>query len=678
MNSALHPLLALVLLAGLLLSPVRGQDKPDPAPPAPPAVEAPTATPEKPAAPAEPEAEQTPSPSKAKSKSKKKVRHSETTRSNGSFVHVETDDQNNRVSVGTSVHLKAGETANDLVVVFGDATVDGAVDGDLVVVMGNTHVNGTVKGDAVNVGGGLFLGPKSIVNGDAVGVLGGVEKEEGAVVHGKVIPVGLPGFNHFNAEFLQRWFVECVLLMRPLSLHVAWVWWIWAGFIGFYLLLTVLVPRAVEATADVYAERTASSFLLGIAFVALVPIIALILSLTVIGTPFFLAAVVAGEIVGKAALLLQLGRLVGRASHLRFPPLVAVLAGSVLMTLLYLTPFLGMLVNTVTNFWALGAATLALTARFRKESPKPGNNPGRPPFTPPPGGGSNGGGGSGPSPSPMSPVAPSGASSAYASSSTLSTSGIVTGAAVAAAAAASTTSPAPALLAVTTPESVQSEPVAPPAEPASIPPANAPGADTTPAPLVEVEGIKPSNQESTPASTTASAAAPAPEDPLASRFTTTPPPFNLGSSRSSGPTGSEFRSNPLDSDPLALPRAGFGLRLAASLCDWILLLILKEETFIHRLPGFLRFAIYGAYFAGFYMWKGASLGGLVLGLQVVRVDGRPMDAACAIVRALSSVFSAVIGGIGYLWCIWDKDQQTWHDKLAGTVLVKRNKIQPLV
>ena len=649
MNSALQPLLALVLLAGLLLSPVQGQDKPDPAPPAAAAVEAPAATPEKPS---EPEAEQAPAPPKAKSKSKKKVRRSETTRSTGSFVHVETDDENNRVSVGRSVHLKTGETANDLVVVFGDATMDGTVDGDFVVVMGNSHVNGTVKGNAVNVGGGLFLGTNAVINGDAVGVLGGVEKEDGAVVHGKVIPVGLPGFDHFNAEFLQRWFAECVVLMRPLSLHVGWVWWIWAGFIGFYLLLTILVPRAVEATADVYAERTASSFLLGIAFVALVPIIAVILSLTLIGTPFFLAAVVAGEIVGKAALLLQLGRLVGRASHLRFPPLVAVLAGSVLMTLLYLTPFLGMLVNTVTNFWALGAATLALTARFRKESPKPGNNPGRPPFSPPPGGGGSGGSGPGPgsSPSPVSPVAPGGASSAYAPS------GIVAGAAVAA---------APALLAVTAPESSHIESAVPavtPAEPIPV--------SSTPPLVAEVEGATPVTPEPTPS--------PAPEDPLGTRFTTSPPTFNPGTPRSSGPSTSEFRSTTLDSDPLSLPRAGFGLRLAAGLCDWILLLIISEQTFIHRLSGLLQLAIYGAYFAGFYVWKGATLGGLVLGLQVVRVDGRRIDNACAIVRALSAVFSAVIGGIGCLWCIWDKEQQTWHDKLAGTVLVKRSKVQALV
>ena len=27
-------------------------------------------------------------------------------------------------------------------------------------------------------------------------------------------------------------------------------------------------------------------------------------------------------------------------------------------------------------------------------------------------------------------------------------------------------------------------------------------------------------------------------------------------------------------------------------------------------------------------------------------------------------------GLGYLWAIWDKQKQGWHDKMAGTVVVR--------
>jgi uncharacterized RDD family membrane protein YckC len=33
--------------------------------------------------------------------------------------------------------------------------------------------------------------------------------------------------------------------------------------------------------------------------------------------------------------------------------------------------------------------------------------------------------------------------------------------------------------------------------------------------------------------------------------------------------------------------------------------------------------------------------------------------------------SGLLIGLGYFWAIWDKDGQAWHDKIAGTVVIKR-------
>ncbi len=624
MNASLQSLLALVLFAGLILSPVQGQDTPA-APAAPATLETPVSpdTPETPAAPTKPKS------------SKSKRRHSETTRSNGSFVHVENDDEGNRVSVGKSAELRAGETAKDFVVVLGDGVVDGNVEGDLVVVLGTATVNGTVKGDAVNVGGGLHLGPKAVVEGDAVGVLGGVSREPGAQIHGQTVPIPIPGFEGFSSERLTRWFAECVILMRPLSLHVGWVWPIWGTFLGFYLLLTVLFPRAVEATANVYAERTASSFLMGVLSVPLVALITVLLSITIIGSPFFIAAVLAGELIGKAALLFQLGRLLGRSMNRPLPPLLAVMAGGLLMTLLYLTPFLGMLVNTVTNFWAVGAATLALSARFRRESPKPPT-----PFTPPPAppSGPEGGPGSGPGPkfTPVVPVAPG---TPAVSSAAL---GIVGASALAV-----------------------SGPAAPAVEGNGIP-STAPEVTTT------TGSDGPGNSTDT-----ASSFSP---PPLPAAEPARPPVAQFLPPRSSfaGPGLSGSGSTAALNDDLALPRAGFGLRLGASILDWLLIAFILHNSFLHRLPNLLLWMLAVAAFSGFYIWKGSTLGGLVLRLKVVRLDGRRMDLPCALVRTCTTLFSVLCGGIGWLWCIWDKDRQAWHDMLAGTVVVRAEKVQPLV
>jgi uncharacterized RDD family membrane protein YckC len=77
-------------------------------------------------------------------------------------------------------------------------------------------------------------------------------------------------------------------------------------------------------------------------------------------------------------------------------------------------------------------------------------------------------------------------------------------------------------------------------------------------------------------------------------------------------------------------------------------------------------------------WKGTTVGGIVLGLKVVRVDGRPLDFAAAIVRALAAAFSIIVFFLGFLWIAWDKEKQGWHDRIAGTVVLKMPRGTPLV
>jgi uncharacterized RDD family membrane protein YckC len=80
------------------------------------------------------------------------------------------------------------------------------------------------------------------------------------------------------------------------------------------------------------------------------------------------------------------------------------------------------------------------------------------------------------------------------------------------------------------------------------------------------------------------------------------------------------------------------------------------------------------------MWKlkGTTVGGIVFGLKVARLDGRPVDWATAIVRALGCFLSMVIVGLGFIWIVFDEERQAWHDKIAGTVVVRVPKGVSLV
>jgi uncharacterized RDD family membrane protein YckC len=119
--------------------------------------------------------------------------------------------------------------------------------------------------------------------------------------------------------------------------------------------------------------------------------------------------------------------------------------------------------------------------------------------------------------------------------------------------------------------------------------------------------------------------------------------------------------------PVLLPRAGFWLRLVATVLDLALVGIVVAAMF-HRPRWFLL--VWVIYHLALWTAKGATIGGIVLGLRIVRLDGLPMNFAVALVRLLGSFFSAAVFGIGFFWAGWSQDKQSWHDKIAGTVVVK--------
>jgi len=127
--------------------------------------------------------------------------------------------------------------------------------------------------------------------------------------------------------------------------------------------------------------------------------------------------------------------------------------------------------------------------------------------------------------------------------------------------------------------------------------------------------------------------------------------------------------------PTLLPRASFIERVAAFALDLILVGIaialldpLDDETFV---PLFL------AYRFGFWAWKGATVGAIICQLRVIRIDGSRLGPAESLVRSLASIFSIGVLGIGCLWVLRDPEQQSWHDKIAGTFVVKVPRHYPL-
>ncbi len=69
-------------------------------------------------------------------------------------------------------------------------------------------------------------------------------------------------------------------------------------------------------------------------------------------------------------------------------------------------------------------------------------------------------------------------------------------------------------------------------------------------------------------------------------------------------------------------------------------------------------------------WEGYTIGKKVMGIKVVSASGGPVDLLKAFIRAISQILSSLFLGLGYFWMLWDKNSQTWHDKIADTYVVE--------
>jgi uncharacterized RDD family membrane protein YckC len=117
----------------------------------------------------------------------------------------------------------------------------------------------------------------------------------------------------------------------------------------------------------------------------------------------------------------------------------------------------------------------------------------------------------------------------------------------------------------------------------------------------------------------------------------------------------------------AAARVGFWPRFGATLLDLMVVGFINLMTFGETNSFWIYLALYHV---AFWTWKGTTLGGSILGLKLVRLDGRPVDLSTAIVRALGSIVSLLPLGLGFLWVAWDDEVQSWHDRIAGTTMVR--------
>ncbi|OGP86502.1 MAG: hypothetical protein A2Y95_07915 [Deltaproteobacteria bacterium RBG_13_65_10] len=163
-------------------------------------------------------------------------------------------------------------------------------------------------------------------------------------------------------------------------------------------------------------------------------------------------------------------------------------------------------------------------------------------------------------------------------------------------------------------------------------------------------------------------------------------------------------------DPKALPKGGFWIRLVAQVVDGFFLNVVGTAIFAFvvgatgiqsaildhlPVPGtdpmltaqemtaalqpyggllaltFLLILSIDSLYRPICHWRwGKTIGKKLLGLRLVGTDGERISLVRAFARDLALLLSFLPLGLGFLWVAWDSQKQAWHDKLAGTYVLK--------
>ncbi len=133
--------------------------------------------------------------------------------------------------------------------------------------------------------------------------------------------------------------------------------------------------------------------------------------------------------------------------------------------------------------------------------------------------------------------------------------------------------------------------------------------------------------------------------------------------------------------------ASLGLRAAAFLVDYILTLLILGVAlslammFKSAFPMVANWIVNLGYVAvlGFIFWNwgylnvrdGQRIGQRLVGIKTICVDGSALGyRTIALRHLLGYPLSLLCVGLGFLWIILNPKQRGWHDKLAGTLIVK--------
>jgi uncharacterized RDD family membrane protein YckC len=83
-----------------------------------------------------------------------------------------------------------------------------------------------------------------------------------------------------------------------------------------------------------------------------------------------------------------------------------------------------------------------------------------------------------------------------------------------------------------------------------------------------------------------------------------------------------------------------------------------------------------AYYAFFWFFAGMTIGDAVMGIRIIRTNGKRVGPFRSLIRLIGYSLSMIPLGLGFFWILIDDRRQGWHDKLAGTFAVYAWEARP--
>jgi uncharacterized RDD family membrane protein YckC len=135
------------------------------------------------------------------------------------------------------------------------------------------------------------------------------------------------------------------------------------------------------------------------------------------------------------------------------------------------------------------------------------------------------------------------------------------------------------------------------------------------------------------------------------------------------PAGLFRRLGALVYDALLLCGIGFAATLAV-------LPFQGGEAFRPHDPLFSIYLIFVGFlfFGWFWTHGGQTLGMRAWKIRIRTLDDTPLPWPRALIRYLVALLSLALFGLGFLWVLIDSGQRAWHDRAAGTWMVRDRRL----